>query len=580
MQTVDALYNSIIASDYAVESKLSINNVDYGESQLFSVETTSRIFSENNPTVGNAVAREIDIEMKNPVATIPRMATIIPYSRVTELNAIALSRPWDAEEEYVVGEYVSKSGQYYRCVTATSGEWVSQNWQRASSEWIQKGKFYIDTRSVETTTQILTIHGYDDMLKGEDYLSATGTVFPTTDTTYLSLIATQMGVQIDQRTLDIMTEEYQISYYAQYTMREMLGYIAAAYGGSFIMSDTGKLLLKRLNHTREDSVTVSQVGELEISPMFESYKEVDLCVDNNTYFYSYTTDATRAGDRKLVVSCPFGTQTMCDNLWYEIQGFTYRPYEATDARVHPAVELGDAVQMTSITGGIYQQNLEFGRRYSSKLKATKDEEIDYEYKIGDGTADSRVYQRLATIESELAIHAEEISAKVNAIDADESEEFGWSLTVDGWRLYNQSGDIMSVDAEGADISGHIKATDPNGHNYSEMDSSGFKLVYSEGTILSELTRILLSVYSDNPFIAMGEDASGETGSENIGLIKKFDDGLWIGNNYPRDNSGDFSPETGDRGIFIATDSGAGRVYVVQDTTMKELWSGGAAAVFG
>ena len=56
-------------------------------------------------------------------------------------------------------------------------------------------------------------------------------------------IAREIGTSVDIRTTKIMNKGYKINYPAEYSMREVLENIAAMYAGSFVMSDTGELLL-------------------------------------------------------------------------------------------------------------------------------------------------------------------------------------------------------------------------------------------------------------------------------------------------------------------------------------------------
>ena len=202
MQSVSTLYNNIIAGGgYWYEAKLVIDNVGtFDESKIFEMSTSHRMFG-NTPEVGMAVAGEIDIKMLYPTVEIPTMACLRPYSRICNATQ--------------------------------------------QSEWLPQGVFYIDTRERtkdDTGLSFLTIHGYDAMLKGEQMYNGriTGT---STDTQMVTEIAYQMGVSIDSRTTALMTQAYSVPLPTGYTYREILGYIASMYAGSFIMTEEGKLRL-------------------------------------------------------------------------------------------------------------------------------------------------------------------------------------------------------------------------------------------------------------------------------------------------------------------------------------------------
>lgn len=178
----------------------------YDENLLISMEAAFQVFSDESPTVGNCVSSEIGIEMVKPVAEIPARARLVPYVRLTD-------------------------GVRY-------------------SEWIQKGVFYIDTRSkVEdgSTIEKIKLHGYDDMLKAEQDYPASTLSWPARDIDVVREIAEFIGVSLDPRTIPIINRGYRIQYPTGYSCRDVLGYIAAAYAGCFIMSDLGELRLVTIN---------------------------------------------------------------------------------------------------------------------------------------------------------------------------------------------------------------------------------------------------------------------------------------------------------------------------------------------
>lgn len=178
----------------------------YDETVLISMETDSRVFSEDFPIVGSCVSAEIDVEMLKPYGDIPKRARLVPYVRLTD-------------------------GQRY-------------------SEWIQKGVFYIDTRTHKedgSGIEKIVIHGYDDMLKAEqDYPESTMS-WPAKDIDVVREIADFIGVSLDERTEKTMDMGYPIQYPAGYSCRDTLGYIAAMYAGCFILSDVGELRLVAIN---------------------------------------------------------------------------------------------------------------------------------------------------------------------------------------------------------------------------------------------------------------------------------------------------------------------------------------------
>lgn len=219
MQSTSALYNNIVAGEHEFQFRLIIDGVGtFGEDQIESISTSIQMFN-GTPDVGKAVAGEVTISMLLPNAAIPKMAVLRPQTRA---------------------------------VNATQ-----------QSEWIPQGVYYIDTRERTKNNDgldILTIHGYDAMLRAEQMYAGriTGN---STDIQMVNEIAYQMGVSVDARTAALMTNAYTIPLPTGYSYREVLGYIASMYVGCFIMSDEGKLrLVSLLELPHETNYLIDQIG--------------------------------------------------------------------------------------------------------------------------------------------------------------------------------------------------------------------------------------------------------------------------------------------------------------------------------
>lgn len=113
---------------------------------------------------------------------------------------------------------------------------------------------------------------------------------------------------------------------------------------------------------------------LEFSPAFAAYTGVRLRYDDeNAYF---------AGDetgRVMEADCPWATQAMADKMLRTISGFVYQPWEATDALLDPAAELGDGAAVGGIYGPLASITTTFDALCASDIGAPEDEEVDHEY---------------------------------------------------------------------------------------------------------------------------------------------------------------------------------------------------------
>ena len=414
-------YSTLIAGNYTVETKVSINGVDYGEDVLISVETTGSLFKDDLPVIGSAVSGEIDIRMLMPSATIPRMATIKPYIRLSNIAG-----------------------------TVKSG-------------WLQKGEYFIDTRSVTNNDDgidILKIHGYDAMLKAEATYPDDNETYPKSDTYVVNLIATTMGIQIDSRTTALMTEAYQIVHPAFTSMRQVLKNIAGMYAGNFIISPEGKLLLVQLGSVGDGTGTPDhQIGksaqQMTVAPAFAGFSKV--IIRTGEYDSSGNEIVYESGNttgRTLECEIDWGSQTVADNILSIISGWSYQPYDATSVVINPALELGDSISINGIYSGIYTNTINFSRLFTADTKAPYDEEIDHEYAYED-PREKKYIRRMEEVRAEMSILAGTITAKVDKTKT--GQTFGWTVTDSQWNVFNENGAILTVNSGGAYVKGEIQA---------------------------------------------------------------------------------------------------------------------------
>lgn len=173
-----------------MEYKVEIGDVTYHTDALFSASITRPLFEKLS--VGNTCAAVMKISFI-PNGDVPRMAKIVPYAR-----------------------------------------------KNADDEWSKLGGFYTDTRAKNGSRLELT--AYDAMLKAEQIYLQSDDVgeWPRSMEPVVSEICARMGVTLDSRTT---LKSYTVDYPNDLTMREVLGYIAAAHGGNWIITAEEKLLL-------------------------------------------------------------------------------------------------------------------------------------------------------------------------------------------------------------------------------------------------------------------------------------------------------------------------------------------------
>ena len=158
--------------------------------------------------------------------------------------------------------------------------------------------------------------------------------------------------------------------------------------------------------------------------------------------------------RTLEIDNPWGNQAVADNVLAKIQGWAYQPMDAGSVKLPPAYELGDSVVVNNVFSGIYNANVRFSSVFAGDIKAPIDKEIDHEYQFED-SKERKYSRKLNDAVARLNFFADSIEAKVDKVN--ENATFGWRLTDDGWSVFNQNGNLFSVDANGASVTGEIKA---------------------------------------------------------------------------------------------------------------------------
>lgn len=127
---------------------------------------------------------------------------------------------------------IPESAEIRRYIRLVNGESVS--------EWLPKGVFFVSSRDVDGKRK--TVVAYDAMRKADKVWNPDeNLLFPLSMSDAVAEFARLMGVEVDPRTvLGDFTMDYPGN---EYTIRQMLQFIAASHGGNFIITDEGKLML-------------------------------------------------------------------------------------------------------------------------------------------------------------------------------------------------------------------------------------------------------------------------------------------------------------------------------------------------
>lgn len=183
-------------------------------------------------------------------------------------------------------------------------------------------------------------------------------------------------------------------------------------------------------------------------------------------------NSVTAGDdtgAELLADCPHATQAIADAVLTQIKGYQYRMFNADDAALDPAAELGDGVT----AGGVYSvisRLSDDGSGYSG-VTAPGKSEMEDEYPAG-GPLTQEFSRKIAQTNSRITKTAEhirlEVSSKIGGLSSSidvqlnsiaqkvENTEAGLSQTLrvaaDGVTITNAQGSTLTIDGGQIDAS--------------------------------------------------------------------------------------------------------------------------------
>lgn len=489
MRTTSDLYKTLLADPAHVkESRLTIGGVIYEESQIVSLSTSEPLFAQDTMSIGGAVAREIDFAA-------------------------------------FLDDFVPKRAQIIHEVRLVLGDKVS--------EWLQKGVYYIDTRSLDPLTGVTTVHGFDAMLMAEqEWIPPAKARFPMSMKEAVELTAAALGLEIDSRTTFKTGNAYKVDYPVAdadeseeqqakgLSIRQMWRWVAAAHGGNFIINDVGQLRLVPLNALPEVSgYLVTETGSpitfggvrillsanassgsnsddttfvgrqaayIEDIPAMEPIGKVILKVDDNN---AYVSKSDTVGVT-LEVDCAYGSQRIADDLLAQLQGYVYRPVQAEDALIDPAAELGDGVTISGVYTVLAQKDTLWDALAAADIGAPGSAELESEFRFTSAAEMKFQYQEAQT-RSLIAKNSESVQILVERTDDVEQEISYIQVDLEGitQRVQDAEGNIGALELTAtqltAQIAGKIDGTDAQA--LIDLSLDGLTLSASNGATSSTIT---------------------------------------------------------------------------------------------
>ncbi len=348
MQTRPANWGSLFVAPHKTEYRFVINGVNYdGKNVHGTPEITKPLLDK--PAIGRCCTGSLDVTVSPGTSVIPKAATVNAFCRLCSIDG------------------------------------------KTVTTWVPQGKYYITSRSGNSHVRLTCC---DNMIKaGQTYRDKSAiTQWPAPMKTVVTEIAKIMGVSVDSRTVINTGKDYVVSYpNDDVLMSEVLGMIAAAHGGNWIITENGALRLipfisPAISTGQNLSRTHSGFSLTGPAQMFTRVVLTDTA--KNEFTSGDDTGLT------LGVMCDYATQAMVEKicsvptiyvnkdrlrvpsgsinkdclrlstgsaskglLYFNnnstLYGATYLPYELSGAYLDPLTELGDTVMVQDRNGKTY-----------------------------------------------------------------------------------------------------------------------------------------------------------------------------------------------------------------------------------
>lgn len=302
-----------------------------------------------------------------------------------------------------------------------------------------------------------------------------------------------------------------------------------------------------------DKVYLGQnASDLDYDEKAPKISRVNLAVDSD-HIYTSGDDTGRT----MEVSCPWGSQAMADSILAKVSGIEYQPYEASDALLDPATEIGDGITLGGVYSVLAQSYVSLDKQCAANISAPYTDEIDDEYPYK--TPEQRKTERqLAQTRSLITKSAEEIKLEVQGLDGKYTK---LSQTVDGFTFEDESGTVY---IDGGAIKAHSVTAD-------QIDATNLKVDAANitGTLyIGDLTDDVGLVTEDNVTtitnnaiktanISADQITAGTLDADNISIDGLF--AIYYGSRLCGKIGGMYTVANGEGAVLTGPGNGAGYV---------------------
>lgn len=383
MQTKPTNWDNYLAAEHTVDFKIVVDGTTYNRSAIVSLKTSGALYDSFG--IGNCCARSMEVEFY-PTSAPARQAAVKVYCRL-------------------------ESGGNY-------------------TAYIQKGTYFISTRQTDHTKGTLKLTCYDAMLKADRPFTdvfPSDANFPIAPSTAVSSIATALGVTVDARTSlnSSFLVEYPADEDGDMTLREMLGRIAVANAGNWVITDTNKLRLVPLQSSASPILLGAACASLDKGIVSDAIGKVEVLNNSGEVLQEWVFGSYSG--KVMSVTYPDavpngGVQTQAANpvayaIYTALNGYVQYGFTANASIIDPCAELGDRLTVgttgNTLTSTIANEKINFTAEYTANLSAPDADEVDDEYPYQ--TYQQRVEKKVATTFAQIKKTDNEIKLLVQGL---------------------------------------------------------------------------------------------------------------------------------------------------------------------
>ena len=278
------------------------------------------------------------LHVNGNVNAMPRKLScklVIGNNTVTNVKMLTYASDWsgDITIGQVVSSYISATIPT-PSFSLTGASVVHSMGIGTAPEWVGIGQYIVDKNSIRTRQGWTFFTAYDKLHDTVNtYHSAL--TFPTTAQAVLNEVCGMIGITSASLPINFTIGEDILS---GYTLRDVLGFIAALCGKNAYLSASGQLELRWFapsGYTADDTrANVPYIGEND-------------CIVNRLICQGADGVYTSGTGQGIYFNCPLMTQDRLDRLQGQLSGFTYRKADVDIPFGNFCLQSGDIITVTT-----------------------------------------------------------------------------------------------------------------------------------------------------------------------------------------------------------------------------------------